>query len=93
MRAYLAESVQMGHGRHHAANRCDRHRLRLSRQSANMPIHKLMGSYRNQVPAYASSAILESKEAYVDEALSLKREADSLQNPSASLFKIRYRNL
>ena len=27
----------------------------------NMPIHKLMGSYRNQVPAYANSAILESK--------------------------------
>ena len=41
-------------------------------KAANMPIHKLMGSYRNQVPAYASSAILASKEEYIDEALSLK---------------------
>ena len=41
-------------------------------KAANMPIHKLMGSYRNQVPAYASSAILASKEDYIDEALSLK---------------------
>ena len=41
-------------------------------KAANMPIHKLMGSYRNKVPAYASSAILASKEEYIDEALSLK---------------------
>ena len=37
-------------------------------KAANMPIHKLMGSYRTKVPAYASSAILESTQAYVDEA-------------------------
>ena len=43
-------------------------------KAANMPIHKLMGSYRNKVPAYASSAILGSTQAYVDEALSLKEK-------------------
>src|SRR5439155_1743389 len=29
---------------------------------ANMPIHRLLGSYRDSVPAYASSAVLASKE-------------------------------
>ena len=43
-------------------------------KAANMPIHKLMGSYRTKVPAYASSAILGSTQAYVDEALSLKEK-------------------
>ena len=33
-------------------------------KAAGLPIHRLLGSYRESVPAYASSAILPSKEAY-----------------------------
>ncbi len=39
---------------------------------ANMPVHQLMGSYRTSVPAYASSSVLPSAEAYCEEALSFK---------------------
>src|SRR5205085_1121392 len=39
---------------------------------AGLPIHKLLGSYRTSVPAYASSAVLPSKEAYADEAARFK---------------------
>src|SRR2546427_575260 len=35
---------------------------------AGLPIHRLLGSYRDRVPAYASSAVLASKEAYAAEA-------------------------
>src|SRR5438093_6462376 len=35
---------------------------------AGLPIHRLLGSYRTSVPAYASSAVLPSKEAYAEEA-------------------------
>src|SRR5262245_65870856 len=35
---------------------------------ANMPIHRLLGSYRDRVPAYASSAVLPAKQAYTEEA-------------------------
>ena len=41
---------------------------------ANMPIHRLLGSYRSSAPAYASSAVLPSKEAYAEEALRFKAE-------------------
>jgi L-alanine-DL-glutamate epimerase-like enolase superfamily enzyme len=41
---------------------------------ANMPIHRLLGSYRSSAPAYASSAVLPSKEAYAEEALRFKSE-------------------
>ncbi len=44
----------------------------LAGKIANMPIHKLMGSFRSSVPAYASSAVLPSIEAYVAEAQSFK---------------------
>jgi hypothetical protein len=36
------------------------------------PIHRLLGSYRQSVPAYASSAVLPSKEAYAEEAARFK---------------------
>jgi L-alanine-DL-glutamate epimerase-like enolase superfamily enzyme len=39
---------------------------------ANMPIHQLLGSYRDRIQAYASSAVLHSAEAYADEAVKFK---------------------
>jgi len=41
---------------------------------AALPIHRLLGSYRDRVPAYASSAVLGSKEAYAEEAARFKAE-------------------
>lgn len=41
-------------------------------KAAGLPIHKLLGSYRRAVPAYASSAVLASKEAYAEEAAGYK---------------------
>jgi L-alanine-DL-glutamate epimerase-like enolase superfamily enzyme len=43
-------------------------------KAAGMPIHRLLGSYRDRVPAYASSAVLATKEAYADEAVRFKGE-------------------
>lgn len=37
-------------------------------KAARLPIHKLIGSYRDHVPAYISSAVLVSPEAYAEEA-------------------------
>lgn len=39
---------------------------------AGLPIHCLLGSVRDAVPAYASSEVLPSKEAYADEALRIQ---------------------
>lgn len=41
---------------------------------AGMPIHRLLGSYRDRVPAYASSAVLGSKEEYAAEAARFKSQ-------------------
>ncbi|MEQ1517587.1 MAG: mandelate racemase family protein [Usitatibacteraceae bacterium] len=41
-------------------------------KAANLPIHRLLGSFRDRVPAYISSAVLASPEAYADEALHYK---------------------
>src|SRR5262245_24570667 len=41
---------------------------------AGLPIHRLLGSYRDRAPAYASSAVLASKEAYAEEAKRFKSE-------------------
>src|SRR5512132_1549289 len=41
---------------------------------ANLPIHRLLGSYRDSAPAYASSAVLSSPEAYAEEAARFKAE-------------------
>src|SRR5688572_23273655 len=38
-------------------------------KAANMPIHKLLGSFRDRAPAYASSQILPSPAAYAEQAL------------------------
>ena len=44
----------------------------LAGRAAGVPIHRLMGSFRDRVPAYASSAVLPSASAYAEEALRLK---------------------
>ena len=41
----------------------------LGARSAGVPVHRLIGSFRDRVPAYASSAVLDSPEAYAEEAL------------------------
>ena len=37
-------------------------------KAADMPVHRLIGTFRHSVPAYASSAVLPSPEAYAEEA-------------------------
>lgn len=44
----------------------------LAGKLAGQPVHKLMGSYRRSAPAYASSAVLPSVEAYAEEAQKFK---------------------
>lgn len=39
---------------------------------AGLPIHKLMGAYRDRVPAYASSEVLPSASAYAEQAVQFK---------------------
>ena len=41
----------------------------LAGRAADVPVHRLIGSYRSSVPAYASSAVLPSPEAYAEEAV------------------------
>jgi L-alanine-DL-glutamate epimerase-like enolase superfamily enzyme len=41
-------------------------------KTAGLPIHRLLGSYRDRVPAYISSAVLASPQAYAEEALYYK---------------------
>jgi L-alanine-DL-glutamate epimerase-like enolase superfamily enzyme len=43
-------------------------------KAAALPIHKLIGSYRDSLPAYASSPILPGPEAYAEEALRIRGE-------------------
>jgi len=38
------------------------------------PIHRLLGTYRESVPAYASSAVLPSAQAYAEQALEYKQQ-------------------
>jgi L-alanine-DL-glutamate epimerase-like enolase superfamily enzyme len=46
----------------------------LGGKAAGMPIHRMLGTYRLSAPAYASSAVLPSAEAYAEEAGRLKAE-------------------
>ena len=41
-------------------------------KTMGQPIHRLLGTYREAVPAYASSAVLASAEAYAEEAVQFK---------------------
>jgi L-alanine-DL-glutamate epimerase-like enolase superfamily enzyme len=43
-------------------------------QVAGLPIHSLLGSYRDKVPAYISSAVLPTAKAYADEAVQFKSQ-------------------
>jgi L-alanine-DL-glutamate epimerase-like enolase superfamily enzyme len=43
-------------------------------QAAGMPIHRLLGTTRHSIPAYASSAVLPSIEAYAEEAQRFKAD-------------------
>jgi L-alanine-DL-glutamate epimerase-like enolase superfamily enzyme len=44
----------------------------LSGKVAGLPIHRMLGSFRESVAAYASSEVLPSKEAYAEEALRIR---------------------
>lgn len=44
----------------------------LAGRYAGVPVHRLIGSYRDSVPAYASSAVLESPEEYAEDAVRYK---------------------
>lgn len=44
----------------------------LAGRAAGLPVYQLIGAYRTSVPAYASSALLDGPEAYVEEAIRLK---------------------
>ena len=44
----------------------------LAGKAAGMPVHKLMGSFRDKIPAYASSAVLDRPEDYAEEAVKFK---------------------
>ena len=44
----------------------------LAGKAAGMPIHRLLGTTRHSIPAYASSQVLDSAEAYAAEAVSFR---------------------
>lgn len=44
----------------------------LAGKIAGLPVHQLLGSFRDSVPAYASSSTLDSEQAYLDEAQQVK---------------------
>jgi len=44
----------------------------LAGRHAGVPLHRLMGSYRDSIPAYTSSAVLDTPEAYAEEAMRYK---------------------
>ena len=58
-------------------------------KAANLPLHRLFGTYRDKAPAYASSAVLGSPEAYAEEALSFREKGwtavpSTFSNPTSS---------
>lgn len=46
----------------------------LAGKAVGLPVYKLIGACRHEVPAYASSGVLDSVEAYVDEAAKYKAQ-------------------
>ena len=64
----------------------------LAGKAAGVAIHKLMGSYRDSVPAYASSAVFESTEEYAEEAQRYKEagwQAYKIHPPAVPEWDIR----
>ena len=46
----------------------------IAAKAAGVPLYKLLGGFRTQIPAYASSAILSEPEEYAEEALQYKKD-------------------
>jgi L-alanine-DL-glutamate epimerase-like enolase superfamily enzyme len=57
-------------------------------KTAGQPIHRLLGTCKDQVPAYSSTAFHESVEEYAEEALQFR--APRFMNPSKSMPRRRY---
>src|SRR5881628_1785404 len=67
-RLYQAMSQKIRNTTYRAIGAMDIALWDIAGKIAGLPIHRLLGSYRTSVPAYASSAVLPSKEAYAEEA-------------------------
>ena len=70
----------------------------LAGKAAGVPIHKLMGSYRSSVPAYASSAVFEHTEEYAEEAVRYKEALplsalERIQDSSTGHRRMGHQNL
>lgn len=64
----------------------------LAGKAAGIPIHQLMGSYRDKVPAYASSAVFENTEEYAEEAVRYKEagwSAYKIHPPAVAAWDIK----
>jgi L-alanine-DL-glutamate epimerase-like enolase superfamily enzyme len=46
----------------------------IAAKAAGLPLYKLLGGYRESIPAYASSAVLDSREAYAEEAVRYRED-------------------
>ena len=46
----------------------------IAAKAAELPLYKLLGGFRRSIPAYASSAVLPSRQAYVDQAVQYKED-------------------
>ena len=55
-----------------AIGACDIALWDIAAKAAGAPLYKLLGGYRESIPAYASSALLPSRAAYAEEAVSYK---------------------
>src|SRR5690242_10310226 len=73
-RLYQAMSQKIRNTTYRAIGAMDIALWDIAGKIARLPIHKLLGSYRTSAPAYASSAVLPSKEAYAEEAARFKAD-------------------
>ena len=73
-RLYQAMSQKIRQTTYRAIGAMDVALWDIAGKMAGMPIHRLLGSYRESAPAYASSAVLATKEAYATEAARFKSE-------------------
>jgi L-alanine-DL-glutamate epimerase-like enolase superfamily enzyme len=46
----------------------------IASKAADLPLYKMLGGFRNSIPAYASSAVLSTREEYAEEALKYKED-------------------